>query len=38
MSTKFVWRHGDFHPGNIPVKNGKINGVYDWEASRTGLL
>lgn len=26
-----MFAHGDFHPGNILLKNGRIAGVIDWE-------
>ncbi len=25
-----VWLHGDVHPGNVLVRNGRISGVIDW--------
>jgi aminoglycoside phosphotransferase (APT) family kinase protein len=32
--NRFIFRHGDMHAGNMNVKDGKINGIFDWEHSR----
>jgi aminoglycoside phosphotransferase (APT) family kinase protein len=29
--------HGDFHPGNVLWRRGRISGVVDWQAACTGL-
>lgn len=31
LRTRSVFCHGDFHPRNIIVKNGKLAGFIDWE-------
>jgi aminoglycoside phosphotransferase (APT) family kinase protein len=31
-----VLGHGDFHPGNVLWRWGKVSGVVDWQAARTG--
>ncbi len=28
--------HGDFHPGNLLVRDGRIAAVFDWEEARAG--
>jgi thiamine kinase-like enzyme len=28
--------HGDFHPGNVLWRRGKVSGVVDWQAACTG--
>ena len=28
--------HGDFHPGNVLWRRGRVSGVVDWQAARTG--
>lgn len=31
-----VWLHGDVHPGNVLVEEGRISGVIDWGLSGVG--
>lgn len=31
-----VLMHGDFHPGNVLWRRGKVSGVVDWQAACTG--
>jgi len=33
---KPVLLHGDFRPGNILVADGRISGIIDWEAAKSG--
>lgn len=32
----YVFIHGDFHPGNVIVKDNRIVALIDWEAARVG--
>jgi aminoglycoside phosphotransferase (APT) family kinase protein len=28
------WTHGDFHPGNLLVEDGRVTGIVDWSQAR----
>ncbi len=32
------WLHGDLHPGNILIENGKITGIIDWGDITSGNI
>jgi aminoglycoside phosphotransferase (APT) family kinase protein len=34
LSPERVFTHGDFHPGNVLWRRGRITGVVDWSAAR----
>jgi aminoglycoside phosphotransferase (APT) family kinase protein len=36
LSSKRVFTHGDFHPGNVLWQRGRISGLVDWGAAGLG--
>lgn len=30
LAARPVWLHGDVHPGNLLIKDGRVSGVIDW--------
>lgn len=34
LTSERVFTHGDFHPGNVLWRRGRISGVVDWSAAR----